>query len=433
MSQSKLSLKEAILININIMLGAGIFINTAPLAKNVGILSGFMYILNGALVLPLILSMAALMRVHPRGGFYTFGAQEIGSFAGFFSAWSYFVGKLASATLMIHTSLLLMQTIIPTLKTINIIALDLAVLAGFIGLNLLHMSVSMTVQSTAFILKLIPLFFAIISGVFLLSPGSWDAPHSINAFIQTMPLVLFTALGFEATLSLSNSIKNPDINGPRAIIIAFSTVVGICFFFQTCFYAALGETLAQAPNFLFAFPALITKMTSNPAMIYYASSFFHLAIVASALGGAYSILFSTHWNLYAIAQDNRILGARYFMQLNRYAMPTIGILLQGVVCFFYLFVTRGYQIPLQLIASFGCTISYTISVLSLWYAQRRNASSAPMWMTLFALCNCTIFITSGLYSLFTATLASFSLFAVMIAIGIGLFLIARRTNAPSGL
>ncbi len=148
-----LSLKEAILININIMLGSGIFINTVLLAKNSALLSGCMYLLNGALVLPLILSMAALMRIHPRGGFYTFGAQEIGSFAGFFSAWSYFIGKLASAALMIHTAFLLIQTIIPALQQINILFLDVGALLCFTALNLLHMNVSMSVQSNAIITK----------------------------------------------------------------------------------------------------------------------------------------------------------------------------------------------------------------------------------------------------------------------------------------
>ena len=85
----KLSLREAILININIMLGAGLFINMNLLSQNAGILGAFSYIIIGLLMLPLIVSMMQLLKIHPSGGLYTFGLKELHPFAGFLSAWSY--------------------------------------------------------------------------------------------------------------------------------------------------------------------------------------------------------------------------------------------------------------------------------------------------------------------------------------------------------
>ena len=421
----KLSLKEAILININIMLGSGIFINTVLLANNVAILSGCMYLLNGLLVLPLILNMTALMRLHPRGGFYTFGAQEINNLAGFISAWSYFIGKLASAALMIHTAFLLIQTIIHAFCAIDIFYLDIIALLCFTALNLLHMKVSMTVQSAAFIIKLIPIFFVLLSGLFLISPGEWSAPESAFTIINALPLVLFTVLGFEATLSLSSKIENPDSNGPRAILIAFGAVVGLSFLFQTLFYLALGDALAAFPNFLLAFPALISKMSSNAHFVYYASSFFHLAIATSALGGAYSILFSTHWNLYTIAEHNDIVGASFLTRLNKHAMPMVGITLQAIICTLYFICTRGNQIPLQLTASFGCTIAYTTSVIALLCAQQKRSTGVAPWIAWCALLNCGLFIASGVYSLLASTVVSFGLFISMFVIGV-LLHVAKR-------
>jgi len=419
--KQSLSLKEAILININIMLGSGIFINTVLLAKNAAVASGFLYILNGILVLPLILSMASLMRLHPRGGFYTFGAQEVSDFAGFLSAWSYFVGKLASATLMIHTAFLLIQSIIPLFQSINILALDLAAVLCFTALNLLRMNVSMGVQSMTFIIKLIPIMFVVLVGLFLLSPGDWTAPATALTIIKSMPLVLFTSLGFEATLSLSEKIENPQVNGPRAILYAFSAVIGLSFLFQTLFYGALGNTLAQFPNFLFAFPALATKISNNPSFIFYLSSLFHLAIATSALGGAYSVLFSTHWNLYAIAQHGYAFCSQKLLTLNAHAMPAVGIVLQGCVCLFYFLITRGNQIPLQLIATFGCTIAYTISVLALLNAHLHKKIAVSPWIPRLALFNCALFIASSFYSLISATFSAFLLFFGMIFCGIAMF------------
>ena len=70
--------------------------------RRAGALSGFMYPLIGLLIAPLMLTIAALIRLHPAGGFYVFGQKEINSFVGYLSTWRYFVAKLASASLMIH-------------------------------------------------------------------------------------------------------------------------------------------------------------------------------------------------------------------------------------------------------------------------------------------------------------------------------------------
>ena len=55
MSRSqKLSLFSAILININIMLGSGIFINTAVLTQQAGSLGALVYPIVGLLLFPLL-------------------------------------------------------------------------------------------------------------------------------------------------------------------------------------------------------------------------------------------------------------------------------------------------------------------------------------------------------------------------------------------
>ena len=60
MSSHKLSLLSAILININIMLGSGIFINTVLLTKQAGSLGALVILLLRFLLLPLILAIGQL-------------------------------------------------------------------------------------------------------------------------------------------------------------------------------------------------------------------------------------------------------------------------------------------------------------------------------------------------------------------------------------
>ena len=89
----KLSLKTALFINVNVMLGIGIFMNTIVLTKIAGAFAFVAYALIGIMMLPLIISIAELIKMHPQGGFYIYARKEIHPFAGFLSAWGYFVGN----------------------------------------------------------------------------------------------------------------------------------------------------------------------------------------------------------------------------------------------------------------------------------------------------------------------------------------------------
>ena len=223
-----LSLPAAIFININCMLGAGLFINTTELAHRTGSLSWLVYALVGLLMLPLILSIAHLVRMHPDGGFYTFGTKELHPFAGFFSAWAYFTGKLASAALMVYVAVLLIQAIVPALNSAHPMVLSIGILIFFGLLNTQKIGTGSVIQNVFLGAKAIPIIFVILSGLFFFSPGNIGTMHNILAGIpSSIPLVLYAILGFETACSLSNKIEDAHKNAPRAILISFATVIVI--------------------------------------------------------------------------------------------------------------------------------------------------------------------------------------------------------------
>ncbi len=100
------------------------------------------------------------------------------------------------------------------------------------------------------------IFFVLLTGLFLFSVDNLtSATFDPAQFIGAMPLVLFAALGFEATTSLSNNIKDAKRNGPRAILISYIIVVTLNVLYQLFFYGVVGTALAQATGFLQAFPS----------------------------------------------------------------------------------------------------------------------------------------------------------------------------------
>src|SRR5579871_2159247 len=141
MQRYELSLFAAIIINLNIIIGSGVFINTAELAKRAAMFGGLCYAIVGLLLFPLILSFAQLLQLHPGGGFYSFAEKSLSPFVGFLSTWCYFTTKLSSATLIIHIFVSIMQKMFPLLAQYDAFALDLGVLTVIITLNMLNMRI----------------------------------------------------------------------------------------------------------------------------------------------------------------------------------------------------------------------------------------------------------------------------------------------------
>src|SRR5581483_5468624 len=222
--------------NLNIIIGSGVFINTAELAKRAGLFGGLCYAVVGILLCPLIFSFARLLQLYPGGGFYTFCAQPLSPFVGFISTWCYFATKLSSATLIIHIFVTLMQKMFPVLSMYNIFFLDIIVLCALVMLNLFNIETGSSIQGWLMLFKLFPLCFVICAGIFLIQGNNISAVHQLWAGIPAaIPLVLHALLGFETACSISRNIKNPEINAPRAVLISYIIVITLYVLYQVLF------------------------------------------------------------------------------------------------------------------------------------------------------------------------------------------------------
>lgn len=431
MSEShKLSLTAAILVNLNIMMGAGIFINTVELAKRSGILGFISYGIVGILLLPLIVSIAQLMNMYPEGGFFTYAKEEISPLAAFVSTWSYFIGKLGSATLLIHTAFLLLQQVIPILGNINVFALDSILLSLFIFLNLFNLKTGETIQAWLMAFKLIPILFVIFSGLYFFNPSTTKTMNVILSGIPySIPLVLFTFLGFEASCSLSSNIANARRNGPLAIFISYAIVILLYMSYQFFFYTSLGNQLATFASYLNAFPALLNRLVifNNP---YIMQTLLNCAIASSALGGSYGVLFSNSWNFYMLAKKDYVPFSSFFRTLNNQMIPYLCVCAEGIICLFYLWVSQGEQIPLQLTSVLGSITAYTLSVFALLIAYRKKNKliTVPGWLIYCAVLSCSFLIFFCLRNVIV--LGSWKLlgFFGLLVLGIIIFSLKEKNN-----
>ncbi len=399
MSSHKISLFAAIFININIMLGTGFFINTVVLTKAAGSLSPLVYLLVATLLLPLIMTMATLIRQTPNSStFYDFG-RHISPFFGFLTSWAYFTAKLTSTALGIHVCLSFIQKTIPLLQMFPILVLDVLAIILFTLLNLLNLRIGKQIQFAFICFKVIPIIFVIFSGLYLFN-GAYFTPDTfiISGVPLTVPLVLYVFTGFEASCSLSTHIVDSERNGPRAIFISYGIAVAIVFLYQLFFYGSLGMHLGTlAGGYLDMFPELFNTLAHHGIAIKKSAlSLFYLAIASSSLGMAYGIMFSNCWNLYTLASHNHTFGKNLFISLNKHGVPFACVITEGLIATTYLLITQGYQIPLQQVSSLGATIAYTFSSIALLVLLSRKKDS--LIIPILSLISCSLLISSFIWT-----------------------------------
>src|SRR3990167_2224871 len=423
-SNYKLSLSSAIMINMNIMLGAGIFLNPVVLSIYAGAFSPVSYLLVGTLILPLALCITYLLQSVPGGSFYDFGSQ-INKLTGFIAAWSYFIGKLALGALMLHFGLSLLWKLNPCLQIMNIFTLDFIGIIVFTLLNLLGMKTGKHIQLAFIIFKIIPIASIIIVGLLSFKSSQFIPVHmDLSGMTGILPLVLYTFTGFEASCSLYRSIADPKKNAGKSVIFAFLSVLTLTVLFQLAFYAAINPTWLLNTPYFDGLSLFLNSTIKDPSTRNIILWLLQTGVGLSALGGSYGILFSVNWNLYILAQEKLTFFAHLFTKLNRYHIAWACILAEAFLYAMYLYIWQGYQIPLQQIAALGCTVSYTISVLAFYLKSSQKHSI----IALLGLTSCFLLLITTLNGLYIHSIIPLLGYLLFIGAGIAMFFYKQKTT-----
>lgn len=420
-----LSLLSAIIININIMLGSGIFINTVLLPQYTGALGALAYGIGGLLILPLILTFSQLLTDFPGGSFYDFGAA-IHPLVGFVNSWTYFVGKLATPAIGIHVFVTLMQTINPALGVINPLILDTLIVVAFVMLNLFNLKTGRNINFFFIILKLIPILFLLFSTLFLFDTSNFNVEaFKWSGIPASMTFVIFAFAGFEASCSLSKLIIDPEKNGPRAILISYLITLVILMSYQIGFFGILGSALGSLSSYREAFPVLIQHLIpGSETMGWLLRAFTLSGIAASSLGASYGVIYSNFWNLHALAQRNYVFAPPVFLRKNKFGTPIACVIAAGIIILCYQWVSLGNLVPLQQISATGNLTAYTISIFSFLVLCLRNKRHRPL--AVLAATSCVILYSSIIATAQTVGYQPLLIFFSIISAGIVMFWLKNK-------
>lgn len=401
-----------VLICMNTMIGAGLFINASTLAEKAGAWGFVGYIVSAFLMLPLILSISTLAKLHPvSGGLYVFSRDHIGNWAGFLSGWSYFLGKTAAAGLLMHKFVQFFQGQFIYLNQFSALTLDYFVLFFLLSVHILGARIGGKLQYLFVCMKMLPIVFVFIFGVtsFDLSFYQLDLTGFSSLFL-IIPVCVFASIGFEIICSVGHLITDSSKNIKRVILTAFGIVVCINVLFQAVIFGALGSALLNV-----GVPVLPLAQKAMPAYEII-GRILNGAVYAAILGACFSIFTANCWNLFTLAENNHLPFKRFFTRISAKQIPWAALIVEGGIAVIILAIT-SVQIPLMNVAVFSQLIAMLLSCIAAFIAAKTVPNfGLSRWVPLLGICTASYILFVSLFNIIKFGI-SFS-FLIIFLIGV---------------
>jgi APA family basic amino acid/polyamine antiporter len=233
-NQKKIGLITTTSLVVGNMIGAGIFLLPASLAKYGSIsLLGWLFTATGAIILAKIFSNLSKIIVNKSGGPYRYSKEGFGDFVGFLVAWGYWISCWISNAAIAIAIIGALSFFFPILETNSMleVAIGLSMIWFFTWINSKGVKTSGKVQVVTTILKLVPLVFIILIGAFFFSLDNFpDFNLTGESNLATFPVVaaltLYAFLGIECASIPAENVENPEKNVSKATMLG--TIITTC-------------------------------------------------------------------------------------------------------------------------------------------------------------------------------------------------------------
>ena len=312
------------------MIGAGIFLLPATLAKygSISIL-GWIFTAAGAMVLAKIFSNMSKIFPGLSGGPYTYPKAGFGDFIGFLVAWGYWISIWVGNAALITAIISALSVFFPELKTNSVLAISigLGIIWFITWINSRGVSASGKFQVVTTILKLAPLIFVIVLGVFYFDIDNFPlfnitGSSDLVALSGAATLTLYAFLGIESASIPAGSVINPEKTIPRATMLGtiISTLVYILG--TVVLFGMLPIDILQNSPAPFADAGRIIGGE-------YAGYFVAAGMAVSAIGCLNGWILMSGQLSMATAKDN--MFPRIFKKENKSGAPYLGLIIGSVL------------------------------------------------------------------------------------------------------
>ncbi|QHF23260.1 amino acid permease [Rathayibacter sp. VKM Ac-2804] len=240
----RLGTRDAVVIGLGSMLGAGLFSAFAPAAAAAG-----PWLLLGLALAAIVAwanasSTAQLAAQYPRsGGAYLYGRERLGEWPGFLAGWSFVVGKTASCAAM---ALTVAAYAAPAgwERPVAVAAVVVLVAVNVLG-------VTRTALATRILLSIVLVVLVLAMAAAAASgpaaASATDRPFDAYGVLQSAGLLFFAFAGYARLATMGEEVRDPARTIPRAILGALGLAVLIYTVVGAGLLAVLGpERLAAS-------------------------------------------------------------------------------------------------------------------------------------------------------------------------------------------
>ncbi|WP_031072944.1 amino acid permease [Streptomyces sp. NRRL WC-3742] len=358
------------------IIGGGIFMIPAAVAP-FGTLSlvAFAVLTVGAIALALVFGQLA--RRNPRtGGPYVYAREAFGDFAGFLSAWSYWITTWVSNAALAVAAVGYLEVLVPIGDNpVTEIAVALAfqwlpALANLAGTRYVG-----AVQLVSTVLKFIPLALVAVGGLFFFDPknlGPFDAGNQgwAGGMSAAAAILLFSYLGVESAAMSAGQVRDPERNVGRASVLG-TTGAAVVYLLGT---VAVFGTVAhdQLVHSTAPFSDAVNAVFGGT----WGGSVIAVAALVSMLGALNGWTLLAAQAPYAAAKDG--LFPASFTKVRR-GVPTFGVLVSVALASLLTVLNfasgaKGAFDMLVLVTTFTATVPYLLSTAAQLYWLVRGAS-----------------------------------------------------------
>jgi len=242
----RLDTRDAVVIGLGAMIGAGVFAAPGPAAAAAGT-----WLLLGLVIASMVsyanaTSSAQLAALYPQaGGTYVYARERLGDYWGFLAGWGFVVGKTASLSAMALTFGAYVHP--PSARPLGIAAVVAMTAVNYRG-------VQKTARLTRAIVAVVLTSLAVVVVASVLGDGAsvdnlgGTSPGGPWGVLQSAGLLFFAFAGYARLATLGEEVRDPTVTIPRAIPIALGLVIGIyALVLVSVLYAIGPDELAEAP------------------------------------------------------------------------------------------------------------------------------------------------------------------------------------------
>jgi len=240
---------------LNGMIGAGIFALPSVVAARAGVLSPWLFLGVGILILTVVLTfaeMSSYFRIS--GGPVVYATRAFGPLTGFSTGWIYYVSRVAALAANSNAMAIYIGALWPWFGIDPGRAVVIVGVCG--GLTLVNvLGVKDGVRTLAFFtfFKLVPLLIMILLGLQYVSPDVLFPENmpTIDDLGGTTLLLIYAFVGFETVLITAGETAKPKITIPKALILTMIATSVLYFLIVLVYVSVLpgevteGATLAD--------------------------------------------------------------------------------------------------------------------------------------------------------------------------------------------